>query len=198
MLKQEDIHLESRNQRISKSRTRLHTEDDVRRQKEALEDQKQREMEKYGAKPARKNSNRSSHSVHKSYKRGTIPKVPNKYSKKGAFSKSYSNINLKYYNRSQDKVEATGSSTPNYSQTSKLSGLITNLKNKDSGKRMIRRSSSANFSQVSCLERIANEAYSKKRVSPVSVFGKFLSDCKDQLILAKRAELAMKRKRFQG
>lgn len=63
---------------------------------------------------------------------------------------------------------------------------------------MARKSSSANFSQVSCLERIAQEIYSKKRVSPNTAFGKFLSDCKDQLILAKRAQQHMKHKRFPG
>jgi hypothetical protein len=64
-------------------------------------------MEKYGAKkPGRKNSNRSnlslsiqpSRTMKGGYRRKKIPKVPNKYSSKGAFSKSYSNVNLKYYN----------------------------------------------------------------------------------------------------
>jgi hypothetical protein len=73
------------------------------------------------------------------------------------------------------------------------------LKNDESDiPRQNRRSNSANFSQVSCLERIANEAYAKKRVSPTTVFGKFLSDCKDQLILAKCASKYMKHKSFRG
>lgn len=200
ILDQEEIHLESRNQRISKSRKRLHTEEDMKRQKQALETQKQKEMLKYGAKPQRNASTRTSHRVHSKYNRSKAPKIPNKYSKKTAFSKSFTNLNFKYLDKRHGQVEATGGSNiiPSYSRRSKLSGMITNLKNDHQGERKVRRSSSAHFSQVSCLERIANESYSKKRVSPVSVFGRFLSDCKDQLILARRAEKAMRFKPYQG
>jgi hypothetical protein len=74
----------------------------MRRQKAALEEQKARDMAKYGARPSKKNSARASHSVHskgkyynKYKKTSKVPKIPTRMSQTGAnFSKSCSNFSM--------------------------------------------------------------------------------------------------------
>lgn len=52
--------------------------------------------------------------------------------------------------------------------------------------------------QVSYLERIAEEHYTKKRVNHLSPFGQFLGDCKEQMILSRRCQQYLRSRPFKG
>lgn len=192
--------------------------------KEALEAQRKQELEKYGAKPhegskslQKKYINTQGeqsgfqnlgHSYrHRSYSKmsGKIPKIPSKFLGENRVKESQQDESHYKKHPTLEELNII-EHPPKYSKQDIEAHEVTEASHVTSNKikvtktdeRALRKSSSANFSQVSCLERVAQQVYSKQRVIPSTVFGKYLSDCKDGLILAKRAKQLIQHKQFPG